>query len=65
MTVDGQNVSANKFSHWGWVALSVKAGSPWMSHQFMAGLTYRDKQPSTLTFTLTDNLVGPMVQNMH
>uniref|UniRef100_A0A3Q3XG12 Ig-like domain-containing protein n=1 Tax=Mola mola TaxID=94237 RepID=A0A3Q3XG12_MOLML len=31
--------------------LRAKAGTPWTSHQFIAGLTYRHKQPSTLTFT--------------
>ena len=33
--------------------LWVKAGSPWTSHQFITGLRYRDRQPSSLTFTFT------------
>ena len=31
-------------------------GSPWTSHRFIKGLTYGDKQPSTLTFTPTRSL---------
>ena len=31
-------------------------GTTWTSHQFITGLTCRDKQPSTLTFTPTGNL---------
>ncbi len=34
--------------------------TPRTSHQFITGLTYRDKQPSTLTFTLMGNLVSPI-----
>ncbi len=32
-------------------------GSPLTSHQFTAGLTFRDKQPFTLTFTPTGHFV--------
>ena len=31
-------------------------GTPWTSCQFITGLTYRDEQPFTLTFTPTGNL---------
>ena len=33
-----------------------RRGTPWTSRQFITGLTYRDKQPSTLTFTPMANL---------
>ncbi len=35
-------------------------GSPSTSHQFIMGLTQRDKQPFTLSFTPTGNLVSPI-----
>ncbi len=35
-------------------------GAPWTSHQFIARLTYRDKQPFTLTVTPTGNLESPV-----
>ena len=35
-------------------------GSPWTSRQVIAGLIYRDKQPSTLTVTPTGNLEWPI-----
>ncbi len=34
--------------------------SPWTSHLYIAGLTYRDKQPFTLTFTPTDYSESPV-----
>ena len=42
--------------------LGRRWGRPWTSCQFIAGLTYRDKQPSTLIFTPTDNLMWPINQ---
>ena len=35
-------------------------GSPWTSCHFITGLTYRDKQPSTPTFTPRGNLEWPI-----
>ena len=40
---------------WGW-----GGGTPWTCRQFITGLTYRDKQPFTLTFTLAGNLQLPI-----
>ena len=37
-----------------------KRGTPWTSCHFIAGLTYKDKQPSTLTFTPMGNLESPI-----
>ena len=39
-----------------------RRGSPSTSHKFMAGLTYRDKQPPTLAFTPMGNLKWPINQ---
>lgn len=38
------------------LTLRVRRGIPWTSHQFVTGLTCRDKQPFTLVFTPMDNL---------
>ncbi|XP_049444776.1 uncharacterized protein LOC125896339 isoform X2 [Epinephelus fuscoguttatus] len=44
-----------------------RQGTPWTGRQTIAGLTHRDKQPFTLTFTPTDNLESPinLVPNLH
>ncbi len=36
------------------------ANPSWTSHQFITGLTHRDKQSFTLTFTHTSNLESPI-----
>ena len=40
----------------------ARQGTPWTSHQFITGLTCRDEQPFTLTFTFTPmgNLESPI-----
>ncbi len=38
---------------WGW-------GTPWTSHQFVTGLTCRDKQPFSLIFTSLGNIESPI-----
>merc|ERR1712035_199013 len=37
------------------LTLGKRQGTPWTSHQFIAGLTHRDRQP----FTPTGNLESP------
>ena len=40
--------------------IGQRRGTPWTSRQFITGLTYRDEQPFTLTFTSTGNLESPI-----
>ena len=42
--------------------LEQRRGTPWTSCQFNTGLTYRDRQPSTLTFTPTGTLESPITR---
>ncbi len=41
-------------------ALGREAGSPWIGCQFITGLTHKDNQPFTHTFTPTGNLESPI-----
>ena len=45
------------------LTLGERRGSPWTSRQVTAGLTHRDRQPLTLTFTPTGNSESPI--NLH
>ncbi|MDF4321764.1 hypothetical protein P3377_24610, partial [Vibrio parahaemolyticus] len=45
------------------LTLGERQGTPWTGHQTITGLTHRDRQPFTLTFTPTDNLESPI--NLH
>ena len=43
--------------------MGERQGTPWTGHQTITGLTHRDRQPFTLTFTPTANLESPI--NLH
>ncbi len=42
------------------LSLGERQGTPWTGRQSIAGQTYRDRQPLTLTFTPTGNLESPV-----
>jgi len=55
------------WSRGGWslsqLTLGERQGIPWTGHQAITGLTRRDRQPFTLTFSRMDNLESPI--NLH
>jgi len=46
----------HSFIHLRQLTSGERQGTPWTGRQTIAGLTHRDKQPFTLTFTPLDNL---------
>ena len=56
LSVTAQPSQGHRCSRRFQVTLVEGRGALWISRQFITGLTYREKQPFTLTFTPTDNL---------